>query len=107
MTAAQPGAYRDIAEIKLNYPLLEVVERAGVRLGRVGGKDCVRSMKTTIPVSSSTSRTSGSCASAVSREVTFWTSSECMSISTPSVRRAPGSQERLCHRPGSEPPTPL
>ncbi len=38
MTAAQPRAYRDIAEIKLNYPLLDVVERAGVRLRRAGAR---------------------------------------------------------------------
>jgi len=38
MTAAQPGAYRDIAEIKLKYPLLDVVERAGVRLRRAGAR---------------------------------------------------------------------
>jgi len=36
MTATHSGAYRDIAEIKLSYPLMEVVERAGVRLKRSG-----------------------------------------------------------------------
>ena len=36
MTAARSGQYRDIAEIKLSYPLLEVVERAGVQLKRSG-----------------------------------------------------------------------
>jgi len=36
MTANHGGAYRDIAEIKLSYPLMEVVERAGVRLKRSG-----------------------------------------------------------------------
>jgi DNA primase len=36
MTATHSGAYRDIAEIKLSYPLMEVVERAGVQLKRAG-----------------------------------------------------------------------
>jgi DNA primase len=36
MNAIASGPYRDIADIKLAYPLLEVVERAGVRLRRSG-----------------------------------------------------------------------
>src|SRR5229473_2321945 len=36
MTASASGSFRDIPEIKLAYPLLEVVERAGVRLRRSG-----------------------------------------------------------------------
>jgi DNA primase len=36
VTASQSGRRWDIAEIKLSYPLLEVVERAGVRLRRSG-----------------------------------------------------------------------
>jgi DNA primase len=36
MTPMSTGPHRDIAEIKLSYPLLEVVERAGVRLKRSG-----------------------------------------------------------------------
>ena len=36
MTAAQSDRHRDIAQIKLSYPLLEVVERAGVHLKRAG-----------------------------------------------------------------------
>ncbi len=36
MTASQNGRHWDIAEIKVSYPLLEVVERAGVRLRRSG-----------------------------------------------------------------------
>src|SRR5712691_6261802 len=36
MSATASGPYRDIPEIKLAYPLLEVVERAGVRLKRSG-----------------------------------------------------------------------
>jgi DNA primase len=36
MTATHSGPHRGIAEIKLHYPLLQVVERAGVRLKRAG-----------------------------------------------------------------------
>src|SRR6266576_1665072 len=36
MTTSPNSPHRDIAEIKLAYPLLEVVERAGVRLKRSG-----------------------------------------------------------------------
>jgi DNA primase len=36
MTTLSAGSHRDIAEIKPAYPLLEVVERAGVRLRRSG-----------------------------------------------------------------------
>ena len=107
MTAAQPGAYRDIAEIKLKYPLLDVVERAGVRLRRAGAR-----------------RWQGLCPFHEDHNPSFFVDVEdqrfvcfgcksrgdvldfvrMQSISTPSVRRAPGSPERLCHRRGSESP---
>ena len=34
MTTAQNRPYEDIADLKLHYPLLDVVERAGVRVPR-------------------------------------------------------------------------
>jgi len=36
MTTAQNRPYQDVADLKRHYPLLDVVERAGVRLRRSG-----------------------------------------------------------------------